>query len=119
MEHAEINKNSIQMFSKASLVFGILSILTFWTGFFPFICGSMGILCAILSKREAMTTPSASWWGTMTSAVGLLMGALILYFFVVSYLIPIMTDPALYQEWDTYYRNLYGIGLDEIFPFLK
>lgn len=114
MNPNEINSNSIRNFATASLILGVLSTLTFWTGILPFVFGGLSILFAVLSRREDRPFPSASWWGIAASCIGLFMGALILYFAVVSYVIPMMTDPAFYQEMNTFYQNNYGISLDEL-----
>lgn len=114
MNQAEINTNSIRSFSTASLVFGILSVILFWTGIFPLAFGAMGVIFAVLSRREDRPFPSSAWWGCVASFIGIFMGLLILYFVIVNYAIPLMTDPAFYQEMNEYYLNTYGISLDEM-----
>ncbi|MBR6476915.1 MAG: hypothetical protein IKS85_00565 [Lachnospiraceae bacterium] len=114
MNQAEINTKSIRAFATATLICGILSIFTFWTGFLPFIFGSMGILFAVLSRREDRPFPSSSWWGVVASLIGIFMGAMILYYVFMNMILPMMTDPAFYQEMKIYYQNNFGINLDEI-----
>ena len=114
MPPMDYNNNSIRSFSLASVIFGALSLLTCFTGIFPLIGGGLGILFAVLSRREDRPFASLSWWGVVLSCLGLFMGAMILTFAIVYYIIPMLTDPAFYQEMNTFYQNNYGISLDEL-----
>jgi len=114
MNPSDVNSNSIRSFAMASLVFGVLSLVTFFTVFLPLINGGLGIIFAVLSRREDRVFPSTSWWGIVLSAVGIVMGILILSYAVIAILIPMMTDPAFYQEINMMYKNSYGISLDEL-----
>jgi len=114
MPTTDMNSKSIQSFATASLIFGILSPLTCFTGFLPLVNGGLSILFAVLSRREDRPFPTMSWWGIFFSVIGIFMGALILTFVVLYYVIPMMTDPAFYQEMNTYYINHYGISLDDL-----
>lgn len=114
MNPSEINSNSIRAFATASLVFGVLSALTFFTGFLPLINGGLGILFATLSRREDRPFPSSSWWGAALSFLGIFMGVMILSYALITMVIPMMTDPAFYAEMKETYQNLYGINLDEM-----
>ncbi|MBO4749047.1 MAG: hypothetical protein J5546_01885 [Lachnospiraceae bacterium] len=114
MPTTELNTKSIQAFSMASLIFGILAPLTCFTGFLPLVNGGLSILFAVLSHREDRPFPALSWWGIFFAVIGLFMGALILVFVINYYFIPMMTDPAFYQEMNTYYMNNYGISLDDL-----
>lgn len=110
----EVNARSVRAFAKASLIFGILSMATLVTVFPPLAFGSMGILCAVLSKREGCPFPGISWWGALLSAIGLFIILAIMYFAIVNVLIPMYNDPAFYEEMKTLYQNTYGINLDDL-----
>lgn len=114
MNPSEINSNSIRAFATASLVFGVLSALTFFTGFLPLINGGLGILFATLSRREDRPFPSSSWWGAALSFLGIFMGVMILSYILIAMVIPMMTDPAFYEEMKQMYQNNFGINLDEL-----
>lgn len=111
----EMNTYSIRSFALASMICGILALMTFFTGFFSLITGGLGIMFAVLSRREDRPFPSLSWWGVVFSCIGIFMGALVLIYAIMTILIPLMTDPNYYQEMNTMYQNLYGINLDDIF----
>ncbi|MBO5994455.1 MAG: hypothetical protein J6Z22_07820 [Lachnospiraceae bacterium] len=114
MNQAEINTKSIQSFATAALICGLLSVFTFWTAFLPLVFGGMGIVFAVLSRREDRPFPSASWWGVVASLIGIFMGIVILYYVMTNMVIPMMTDPAFYQEMKIYYQNNFGINLDDM-----
>ena len=101
-------------FSIASMVLGILSILTWCTGILPLAVGGLGILFAMLTHRSKGGMPSLSKAGLVLSCVGIAFGILITLMVVINFIIPMYTDPAFYQEMNTLYENVYGISLDEL-----
>jgi len=117
MDQFDVKRKSINAFSTASLVCGIMSLVLFWTGFMPLLAGSMGIIFAVLSRREDTPFPSSSWWGMVMSGIAIFMGITIILYAIKTMIIPMMTDPAYYQEMKVYYQNYYGINLDELFLF--
>lgn len=115
MDQFDLKNKSISSFATASFVFGLLSLLLFWTGIMPFAAGAMGIIFAVLSRREDTPFPSMSWWGVVLSGIGIFLGSLLIYYAVRTVIIPMLTDPAYYQEMKTFYQNYYGINVDEVF----
>lgn len=113
MNPSEINNNSINAFSVASMVFGVLSLITFCTGIFSLFTGSMGIIFAILSRREARPMAAMSQWGIILSGVGIFMGGLVLTYAVTL----LLTDPSFYQEVNALYQSTYGVSLEEMFHY--
>ncbi|MCR4598462.1 MAG: hypothetical protein K5678_05450 [Acetatifactor sp.] len=114
MNQNDINSASIRSFATASIICGLIAMATFFTGIIPLVAGGLGILFAVLSRREDRPFPSTSWWGIVLSAVGIFMGGLILTYALVTMVLPMMNDPAYYQEMKTLYMNTYGINLDEL-----
>lgn len=101
-------------FSIASMVLGILSILTWCTGILPLGLGGLGVLFAMLTHRSKSGMPSLSKAGLLLSCIGIALGILITLMVVINFIIPMYTDPNFYQEMNEYYKNFYGISLDEL-----
>lgn len=101
-------------FTVAAIVCGILSLLTWCTGFIGIALGSLGILFTFLSHRrkQPLTTPCLV--GLIVSMIGLCIGLLFTVFTIVTIVIPVLTDPAAYAEFSKLYQNLYGISLEEV-----
>lgn len=119
MDAKLINQNSITSFSIASVVAGVLSLVTCCTGILPLIIGGTGIFFVVLSKRKGIPLSTMSIVGAVLCTVGMVLGLFLTVYTTVTIIIPVMTDPAAYQELNTYYQNLYGVSLDEIFGELR
>lgn len=113
MEQKIRNENSIKAFSIASMVFGILSLVTCCTGILPLTAGGLGILFVVLSHRKGQPLPVMSIVGLVLCIIGILIG-LFLTITTLVYMVPILRDPQAYQELNTFYQNNYGISLDEM-----
>ncbi len=100
-------------FSIASLVFGILSLITLCTGFLPIPLGSLGILFAILTYRKGKKLPSLSLTGLCLSCIGMIFG-IALYTYTAVSIIPLLNNPEYRQELNAYYESVLGVSLDEL-----
>lgn len=101
-------------FSIASVVLGILSIITWCTAIFPLPTGGLGILFAALTYRKGKEMPSLSKAGLILSVIGMIIGIILTAFIVFNFVIPLFTDPVFYEEMNEYYQSFYGISLDEL-----
>ena len=114
MEQNTVGQNSIKAFSIASLVFGILSLITCCTGILPLAAGGLSILFAVLSHRQKEPLPSMSLVGMILAVIGMILGLILTVFTIVYVIIPVMTDPEAYRELNTFYETYYGMSLDEL-----
>lgn len=102
--------NSIQAFSLAALVFGVFSVLSFFTGIIPLFTGCMSLLFVALSYRKGSPLTGAAHAAIYLSLIGMILGIALL----VYVLLPMMNDPEYYNAMDLYYRNNLGVSLDEL-----
>ena len=106
--------NSIRAFSIAALVFGILALITFFTGILPLMAGGMGILFVALSYRKGSPLTPTARAGLYLSILGVLFGVLLLVYSYFAVVQPMMNDPEFYDAMNLYYQNNFGISLDEM-----
>ncbi len=67
-------RNGYSGFSIASVVFGILSLLTWCTAVLPIPLGALGIIFAFLTYRRGRVTPPLSIVGFLLSCGGFIIG---------------------------------------------
>lgn len=115
MNRDNVADNSIKAFSFVSVVFGFLGIFTFFTGIIPLFTGSMGLLFVALSCRKGTPLTPNARLGLLLSVISLILGISLLIYSYYAVLQPMMNDPEYYKAMDLYYRNNFGIGLDELF----
>lgn len=114
-------------FAIASLILGIMAILTLCTVYLPFLCGSLSIIFALLSKGSDKTMHSMANSGIITSVIALAITA-IMFIFAFSML---ASNHEFQQEFkqtyeeqyeDTYreiYGDSYGDMMDDILKELE
>lgn len=101
-------------FSQASLVCGVLAILTILTGILPIFFGSLSIIFGILSKKSNTPYDSNAKVGFGCGAAGLLMS--FAFMAMTFILLPAMfKDDAFRQQLDATYEQLYGVDFEEFF----
>lgn len=115
MSQNQMITNSIQIFSVMAAIFGILSVFSFFTGIIPLFTGGMSILFATLSFRKGAPLPKASRIGVFLSVIGIILGVALLVYAYYTVLLPMMNDPEYYNAMDLYYRNNFGVSLEELF----
>lgn len=104
-------------FVYASLLFGILALVSSCTGILPFFFGSLSILFAVLGHRRKKRMNGLSLGGIITSVMGILFGTLTLIyvFAVMPAVMPmLMQDEAYVEQMDTITNNLYGMDFSEM-----
>lgn len=99
----------------ASMVFGIASLATMWTGIGSLFCGAMGVIFANLSKRRGKATLGKAKAGLVMSVIGLVIGVFLLIYsmFIVS--MAFATNGPLKEFKDEYsrmYEQVYGEEFD-------
>jgi len=100
-------------FQIASLIFGILSMVTMCTGFLPLPCGALGILFSILAARRAKRWPTIVTVGTILSGVGMSIALFIVSFSLL--MMPSMLRDPQYREYlNNMSRQMYGESFDEM-----
>ena len=93
----------------ASMITGILSVITCCTGVSCIPLGALGILFAVLSRKKDRRFSSMAIGGLFASILGLAIGALLLYFSF-----RILYDPAFRSTYiDPIYQQYYGIDFEE------
>ena len=102
-------------FATASLVLGIISILSAFTGtvFPPLVCGGLSIILALLSKgNDRAMLPNAKV-GVLTGILGLIINVLV----VASAFLLLFTEPGLKEDFhrqlNQYYEYFYGESFDD------
>ncbi|MGL5259769.1 MAG: hypothetical protein ACRC7V_06625 [Lachnospiraceae bacterium] len=103
--------------SQASYILGILAIASTVTVavIFPFIFGSLAILCAILSKGRDTTFLRRAKSGFYTGILAIILN--ILFLIVAIYMI--FAIPEYHDLLNTYSQQLYGQTFDEMLQLLK
>ncbi len=109
--HREIGRKS--PFSKASLIMGILALLTIATGVFPLFFGALGILFAILSRRKGKTLDTSALWGAVTSVIGLCI-AIVMFIITLMMLPTLLKDPTYREQLNSFSQSMYGTSFDEM-----
>ena len=102
-------------FATASLVLGIIAILSAFTGtvFPPLVCGGLSIILALLSKgNDRAMLPNAKV-GVLTGILGLIINVLV----VASAFLLLFTEPGLKEDFhrqlNQYYEYFYGESFDD------
>lgn len=97
-------------FGLASAIVGLFSVITCCTGVTCIPLGALGILFALLSRKEDRRFPSSAFVGLIASVLGLCIGGcLILY---CSF--RILFDSDFRSNYvDPLYKQLYGIDFEE------
>ncbi len=105
------NKRSESM-ATASLILGIVALLTSGCIYLAMVCGSLGIILALLSKGGATTISSQGRVGLILSSAGLILTLIIyigLFAFVLNYYGGV---DGLMQE----YMNIYNVdSMEELY----
>lgn len=100
-------------FAKASLITGIIALLTIMTGVLPLIFGSLSILFAILSHKKNTPLESRALFGSITGAIGLAFATVMIVISVT--LIPtILRDPEYRAQFNATTQSMYGVTFDEL-----
>lgn len=101
-------------FAIASMVCGIISIVACCTGVLSIPLGALGILFAILLKRKGKPMPGMCVAGIWLSCVGIALGILMtVYSFAM-----VFSNPILYEEVNTTFEIMYGMGIEEYFNYM-
>lgn len=100
-------------FVMASLIMGLLALITICTGILPLLFGSLGIIFAVLANRKGKRMETPAFIGVITSVVGLAMSSVIV---VMSFaMLPTMLKSPEYREQlNTVSESMYGITFDEM-----
>lgn len=100
-------------FATASLLMGILSLVSLCTVIGPLIFGSLGIIFAILSRRPGQKTSGEALAGIVTSIIGCVLSLVfIVLVFVASF--SVITNPEYREQMNQMYEDVYGYSFDEM-----
>ena len=100
-------------FSKASLIMGIIALLTIATGVLPLVFGALGILFAILSHRKGKPLTTSALWGAVTSTIGVSI-AIVMFVVTIIMLPTLLKDPAYREQINTFSQSIYGVPFDQV-----
>lgn len=98
-------------FATASLILGVISILTISTVILPLFLGSLGILFAVLSKKCRQNFQGPALTGYVTSLIGLITSGVLTIFLLVSGIT--LLRPENRDNLNKMYEQTYGISFDE------
>ena len=115
MDQKSISQNSIQSFSVAAAIFGVFSLLTFFTGILPIFTGGMGLLFVALSHRKGSPLTMSGRIGLYMCVIGILLGSMLIMYAYFTVFLPMMSDPEFYHTMDLYYQNNFGVSLEDLF----
>ena len=101
-------------FSLATLVCAVLSLLSLCTGVFAISFGCMGILFVILARRKNQPMTNANYISMCMCLVGIILGISLVIYVLATVIIPMLTDPEAFRELNTFYKNTYGVSLEEM-----
>lgn len=101
-------------FAVASLVMGILAMITLCTIYLPIVLGSLSIIFAILSKGSQKKMPGMSQAGIIVSASGIVLSIVT----IAATVFILLTNPDIYREYknelNRMFSQQYGITYDEL-----
>lgn len=101
-------------FAIASLVLGILALVTLCTIYLPIILGSLSIIFAILSKGNQRSISGFSCAGIITSVSGIVFSIIT----IVTTIALLYSNPDFYQEYKNEMNRIlsqqYGMTYDEM-----
>lgn len=100
-------------FATASLVFGILALVSFCTIVFPIIFGSLSILFAVLSHRKGQQLAGMALGGIVTSVSGIAISVMIIVMYIMM-LPQLLSDEAFLEQMNTTYEAMYGQSFEEM-----
>lgn len=98
-------------FDTASMILGILSLLSICTFFLPLPLGALGILFAILGKRRKKQLSVSAITGIATSAISVMISTAFIgltVFFTIN-----MMKPENKHSLDSLFEQTYGMDFDE------
>ncbi len=100
-------------FRIASMIFGILALLSICTAILPLPFGAAAILFAVLGHRRGKQLDAMSLTGVLTGAAG--MAISIMLFAMTFMMLPTMLkDEAYREQLNTMSESMYGITFDEM-----
>lgn len=108
--YTPIRKNN---FALASLILGVCTLILMCTGVFSLITGSLGILFAVLSRRQGRFE-RPSMMGLVTSAIGFGFSLLMVIMSTVM-IFASHTNPNVEAVLDASFESAYGMDFDEFF----
>jgi hypothetical protein len=100
-------------FEIASMVMGILSIITCCFGIFSLPLGALGILFALLSRRKGSSMSGLSITGIVTSVIGMLLGILI----ILGAILTLSNSDFREKYIDPVYEQTYGMDFEEFMEY--
>lgn len=100
-------------FAKASLIMGVLALLTIATGVLPLLFGALGILFAVLSHRKRKPLDTSALLGAVTSAIGLSI-AVVMFAITIMMLPTMLKDPEYREQLNSLTESMYGATFDEV-----
>lgn len=106
-------KNS---FFTASLILGIVSLLTFCTFFLPLPLGALGILFVCLGKRRNGKINTPGTIGLVTSIIGMVLGCVLTVFTLVSAFN--LLKPENRGTLNTQFEQIYGMDFEEYMEYI-
>ena len=98
-------------FAKASMVTGVIALLTILTGVLPLVFGSLSILFAVLSRKKNTPMESRALWGSIFGSIGLALATAMIAISIT--LIPtILKDPEYRAQLNATTESMYGVSFD-------
>lgn len=100
-------------FVTATLITGLLSLLSICTGILPLPLGALGILFAILSHRKGQRLETPAFVGLLSSIIGM---AVALAMLIMSFVtLPSMLRNDTYREQlNSISESMYGVSFDDM-----
>ncbi len=107
------NTSAANPFAKASLIMGIISILTMITGVLPLPFGALGILFAVLSHKKKKPLETPAFIGAITSTIGMSL-SIVLIAISAAMLPTMLRSPQYREQLNNDVESMYGISFDEL-----
>ena len=100
-------------FPIASLILGILALLSICTALLPLPLGAAGILFAVLSHRKGRQLDTMALTGIVTSIAGMAMSMVLI---IMSFMMlpAMLRDEAYREQLNATAESMYGISFDEM-----
>lgn len=111
MEYQSTQKSS--PFVTASLIMGILAIVTILTGILPLFFGSLSILFAVLSHRKGTHLQTPAFIGVIISTIGMAFSIVIIAL-VITMLPAMLRDSSYREQLNSMSESMYGMSFDEV-----
>lgn len=100
-------------FVVATLITGLLSLLSICTGILPLPLGALGVLFAVLSRRKGQRLETSAFVGVISSVMGMALSIVIIIMSFAA-LPSMLKSPEYREQLNSVSEAMYGMSFDDM-----